>query len=142
MATETEIAWAAGFFEGEGHFSIAVDKRRPYHPGYARVGLDNTDLETLSRFAAIVGLGQIRSRGIRIEGRKQIWDWTVTKASDVKYVIQLFRPWLSSKRIEAADRVIAASEVEWQGKPRVQSLEARANISAAQIARFQRKRSA
>lgn len=64
MATDTEIAWCAGFFDGEGHVS--------YHRGYphmitgrvaaqlyANVPQASDNIEVLIEFQRIVGCGKL-----------------------------------------------------------------------------------
>jgi hypothetical protein len=48
-----ELAWAAGFFDGEGCFSFSVAGR------YVCVSLSQTDREPLDRFKAAVGIGRV-----------------------------------------------------------------------------------
>lgn len=50
-----ELAWAAGFFDGEGSFG--VDRKRPYR--YLTASLSQTDPRPLCRFVAAVGMGNV-----------------------------------------------------------------------------------
>ena len=50
------MAWAAGFFDGEG--SITFDQRTP--PKSFRVRITNTEPVLLERFVAAVGVGSVR----------------------------------------------------------------------------------
>ena len=52
-----ELAWAAGFFDGEGCFVAQPQKYAP-HP-YLRVIIGQTDREVLDRFQKAVGIGGV-----------------------------------------------------------------------------------
>src|SRR6266496_2518691 len=102
---KAEIAWAAGFFEGEGYFSgIIHNLARGRRRRYAYVGINNTDLKTLVRFQTIVGVGEIRSRKadtVRFKAKPQ-WRWLVCNRAGVEHVYNLFKPWLSEERLRKA----------------------------------------
>jgi hypothetical protein len=102
MPTEAEIAWAAGFFEGEGYFSSI--KRQLLHGAprqYPYVGINNTDYAMLLRFQAIVGCGKIKPRNAPY-GRKKQWRWIASKRAEAEHVRDLLWPWLSERRREYA----------------------------------------
>jgi LAGLIDADG DNA endonuclease family protein len=60
MASETELAWAAGLFEGEGCFTV----RRVQHGWRAQfeMTVTSTDLDVVQQFARIAGCGYIKAR--------------------------------------------------------------------------------
>lgn len=76
MATDAEIAWCAGFFDGEGHVSY----KRSY-PSEAssrvsplmmcNVSQASTNLEVLVYFEAVVGMGKIKGPYKMQNGRDQ-----------------------------------------------------------------------
>ena len=54
-----ELAWAAGFFDGEGHVASYIDREK-YHGPYIRISITQTDTEVLDRFnKAVLGLGKV-----------------------------------------------------------------------------------
>lgn len=62
MDTETEAAWAAGFFDGEGctsFFSTAAPDERAGRRNHIKVTITQNDREVLDRFLAVVGIGAI-----------------------------------------------------------------------------------
>jgi hypothetical protein len=62
MAPEKELAWAAGFFDGEGSTSMIVVKpERGKTEGYKHpiMRISQVGRETLERFEAAVGVGHI-----------------------------------------------------------------------------------
>lgn len=92
--SSTDIAWAAGLFEGEGWWGP-----RARTSAEAIVGM--TDRDVVERFAAVVGVGRI-SIEERAEGRKTLYRWSVCNAADVRMLIHLFWPWLGTRRRESA----------------------------------------
>lgn len=93
---DLEVAWAAGLFEGEGCFGSYPRGRK--HGTQARLSM--TDRDVVERFAKIVGMGTVRGPVDR--GNKEwkpIWEWYVQRASEVRAVVALFRPWLGERRL-------------------------------------------
>lgn len=56
MSTETELAWAAGFFDGEGSAVLSPSAGGKL---YARVSIGQNTREALDRFCAAVGVGKV-----------------------------------------------------------------------------------
>jgi hypothetical protein len=100
MPTDTEIAWAAGFFEGEGYFSAIPRQLKDGPRLYPFVGINNTDYEMLARFHEIVGVGRIETRSVAYSpfNAKPQWRWIAGKRHEAEHILQLFTPWLSTKR--------------------------------------------
>lgn len=96
MAVPTEIAWAAGLFEGEGcisHFRRAGGED-------LQIALVMTDEDVVLRFHEIVNRGKVYgpyhppSHG---DQRKQFWRWAAL--GDAAHdVLDLLGPWLMSRR--------------------------------------------
>src|SRR5689334_22543771 len=91
-ATEAEIAWAAGLFEGEGSATLAT---RGYHP---MLSLSMTDRDVVERFAEVVGIGSVtlKKRGKR--HWKDQWMWQAGGIAALNHVIGLFLPWVGERR--------------------------------------------
>jgi hypothetical protein len=106
----TEIAWAAGFFDGEGHTQAKKDKRSQYRPYSLGVCVGQAERAPLERFRLAVGAGSIRGRKRRSPKHAPMWIWeawgpAADKALDVLW------PFLGeTKRAQAneARRLIAA----------------------------------
>src|SRR4051812_7873246 len=97
MATEAEIAWAAGLFEGEGCISYI----RPWgREPDIQVALVMTDEDVVRRFDEIVDRGHVYdpyhppSAGPR---RKPFWRWAAI-GDPAHDVVDLLGPWLSPRR--------------------------------------------
>lgn len=104
----TELAWAAGFFDGEGSVSIRVDKRPGRKPAL-QLSIEQNDPRPLHRFALAVGHGRVTCRkAIRPPARKVMYRVAMGHAATVSTIIALW-PWLSEPKREQYAR--AAQEV-------------------------------
>lgn len=90
---DPEVAWAAGFFEGEG--SITQSN------GRLVTRIRNTDEEPIYRFASIVKFGEVYGPYTQADGlrrpRKPFWDWVASEYEALE-VLELLWPWLSGRR--------------------------------------------
>lgn len=100
-SNQTELAWCAGFFDGEGCFSLQTNG------GYkwVRVTIGQNNKVVLERFqAAVGGLGRIH-KGAITKGGNQHWQFSVTKWGDVQLVVAFLWKFLSPvKRQQALDK--------------------------------------
>lgn len=111
MATELEIAWAAGFFDGEGSISIRRGKlsaspygRRNYGI-YIRVAqVDRSPLDQLTR---IFGTGSVSQSRKYTETRAPYHDWCAA-GSSAGMIIARMLPYLTVKR----ERALLALELQ------------------------------
>lgn len=93
-----ELAWAAGFWDGEGCTYVAKPhKGRAGDKPYMFMCLGQTDLDPLNRFHVAVGAGNISGPRLVI-GRKPIWSWKCYANADVWRVINLLWPYLSEPK--------------------------------------------
>jgi hypothetical protein len=91
-----ELAWAAGFFDGEGW---AAKKKRGVQARINQSGNAGVPA-VLVRFQRIVERGRIGGP-IREEGRKDLYFWQVSSRGDVAAVARATWPWLGDvKRAE------------------------------------------
>jgi hypothetical protein len=109
MSLDTDIAWAAGLFEGEGCFDLskAGGDRHTADRVYARLSLGSTDEDVVQRYQAIVGVGRIYQDKKLTRGGKRFWHWMAAKRSDVEHVAELFRPYLGARRLARMDEMLA-----------------------------------
>jgi hypothetical protein len=109
MPTESEIAWAAGLFEGEGCFSVS-DRKGP--DGRSRpqpvMTVTMADLDVLERFQAIVGAGSTIAlkQDRRFPTHKPLWKWQLQRRSEIARVGERLRPWLSERRCSRLDEIL------------------------------------
>jgi hypothetical protein len=103
-----ELAWAAGFFDGEGHIgagrsSLHFDrpKIRPYAIVYLKIG--QTDRRPLDRFRDAVGCGAVRGPyKYNRPNNKPIWVWQVGRFERVQATVAMLWRFLSEpKRLQA-----------------------------------------
>jgi hypothetical protein len=106
---QTERAWAAGFFDGEGSTSPRLYKGRP---GIA-LSVGQKDRELLDRFAATVGCGAIYGPHFdrRAEGRFR-FDFAASGPTSVRQILGLLCPYLGKVKrrqaLEAFDKYRSA----------------------------------
>lgn len=106
-STDTERAWAAGFFDGEGWTSTMYARTsRHGRRRYVQVGVGQAEHSTLDRFAAAVGGGSI-TEGIRNE--KPFWQWRVSGRGAYDVLARLW-PFLSAPKREQFLRVEAEAD--------------------------------
>ena len=116
---ETDLAWAAGLFDGEGCVQIKRDYNDKVNRRWTTYSLRaivvNTHVPTLVRFKAIVGIGTIRPMafyGAHSKKSKQRWEWqAVSKQAEM--VLRALLPYLVTKKAQAE---IALLSREYQGK--------------------------
>jgi len=106
--TSFDLGWAVGFFEGEGCFSVSVQKRNNNNIDYSFpvATLANTDLFRLRRFYNIVSVGRISDKYQRKTG-KPYWVWRAHTFTEVHHVANLLYPYLSPRRRQQARKVLA-----------------------------------
>ena len=93
-ATEAEIAWVAGLYEGEGTTGTMGVNR-----AYVNVRIVIRELEVLERVRQIVGCGGIYRRENDKRPCNSITHvWILSKQAEVDGFIDTVWPWLSSRR--------------------------------------------
>jgi hypothetical protein len=96
-----ELAWAAGFFDGEGWANaVGASGRRTKQP-YARINQadPNGVPEVLLRFQrALGGLGRVGGPYLE-QGRKDIYRWHVSSRGDVELLHHFLLPWLGQVKL-------------------------------------------
>lgn len=96
---EHELAWAAGFFDGDGWAALSRRRGRRTGQPQARInqsGLDGVP-EVLVRFRDAVGVGRIG--GPKIEDRREpLYWWVASSRGDVARTGELIGGWLSGQK--------------------------------------------
>jgi len=117
-----ELAWAAGFFDGEGWANRSGRSVQSRINQAGPAGMP----EVLLKFRRIVGVGRLKGPVVK-EGKQDLYWWEATSRDDVARVAELIGPWLCPvKRAEfertlgrplsAAITVSSASEERaWAG---------------------------
>lgn len=101
---ETDWAWAAGLFEGEGSISLSKG-------GAVRLKLGMTDHDVVLRFAEVVGGGSVYHRE---EMRQVHWKactyWETQKLALVQKIMERLLPYLGSRRTARWEEVMSYRE--------------------------------
>jgi hypothetical protein len=117
--SEIEVAWAAGFFDGEG--SCLYDKAT----GAICLSVSQSDLEPIERFQSALGVGRIFGPYVSGGyGKTRMWRCQVNKQSEVAIAIGKLLPLVSSVK-------------RWQIEDAVEKF---TNRDMAELARKRRKR--
>ena len=96
---EHELAWAAGFFDGDGWAALVRAKGRRTGQPHAQINQASlTGIpEVLTRFRIAVGVGRVA--GPKIEpGRQPLYRWVASSRGDVIRTGTLIGPWLSGEK--------------------------------------------
>jgi hypothetical protein len=97
--SETELAWAAGLFDDEGH--VRLDR------GYIRVQIGQAHTtEVLYRFRDAVGMGTIYGPSTNKSGNR-MWRYTVNGGKAIT-VLQKIWPYLCTPKRAQAKEALAA----------------------------------
>lgn len=101
--TKEQLAWAAGFFDGEGYISIVSRntkvKDKHYRHQYIRVGINHVDPRPLQKFQQLFG-GKLTESKKVVGNRKSRWQWVLT-CDQAKQFLIFVRPYLINKDIVA-----------------------------------------
>jgi hypothetical protein len=104
---QTELAWAAGFFDGEGHTGLSRKENGSLSP---RLTINQTDPGVLSRFLAAVG-SSAKLRHYSRNGKQDrkgagIWQFSIGGTDEIRRIVDLLSPYLSSIKLIQARVVI------------------------------------
>jgi hypothetical protein len=107
-----ELAWAAGFFDGEGW---ANRSRRGVQSRINQAGGDGMP-EVLLKFRRIVGVGRLKGPKVE-EGKQDLYWWEVSSRPDLSRVADLIGPWLCPVKRAQFDRTLGRppSPASWPG---------------------------
>lgn len=98
--TPEQIAYAAGFFDGEGHAGWRLNKVGEKHYGIAHVSIAQCSLPVLEWFQTYYG-GSIYAYEPK-GGSKQAWQWSIVGTRVVLFLEQL-QPYLQVKQEQVAN---------------------------------------
>lgn len=126
MPKEIERAWAAGFWDGEGHASVSKD-------GSTSFQVQQTELSILERFQRIVGCGKIYGPYEKPhKTQKPYWQLCFTSVGAGQQVFDCLQPYLYKTKREQFERTFAAINARRSKRVRKQLLKVAAS-------RFQRR---
>lgn len=113
MNAQTELAWAAGFFDGEGCVTSFNDRHPPFRKRVQLIVGQSGTTEHLERFARAVGCGNISGpyRSVGRENRADRYAWQVSGRKAMR-VMELLRPYLCTPKLAKLEAVVALYEPE------------------------------
>ena len=104
-----DLAWAAGFFDGEGCFYA----RKQHGKYYATMETDQVDPEVLAKCQRITGLGKVKGpyKQGNVKHQDQ-WRWQTLGFAHTQALVAMLWTWLGTKKRNQATRVL-----QLHGKP-------------------------
>lgn len=117
-----KLAWAAGFFDGEGCFSYKLRHRSDGALDRSiQVRITQADGDVLYGFAEAVGLGRVYGPYPRPKANwSQMWQYAAYGFEQAQAIIAMLWPWLGAvKRKQAKDMLseIAKNPPRKPGRP-------------------------
>lgn len=103
----TDLAWAAGLFEGEGCFNVGF---RQSGKIIVQARLAMTDRDVVERFAAVVQVGHLTGPRKKRVNEQLVYEWATQWGPGVLAVIQMLSPWFGNRRSAKALEVKIAAE--------------------------------
>lgn len=109
-----KLAWAGGFFEGEGTISIHTTRRESgYVYRQPQLSIGSTDLDALQRFRVSVGyMGKIH--GPYDRGGKPIYSYNLAGLEKVQAVAAMLFDFLCERRQTKTIEVLRTSSLDHQ----------------------------
>ena len=95
-----DIAWAAGFIDGEGCLTVGRQWRNGYLRHWPVVNAANTNRRNLEALSHIFRLGSV-SEIYNSKMKRRTWIWRVNGRKTVKRVLERMLPYLRGKEREA-----------------------------------------
>lgn len=106
----SDIAWAAGLFEGEGCVTLHKSSRIGKHGQeyfYPWLAMKMTDEDVIRRFAAVLGGSVTGPCKQKNPNHKPYWNWKLTKIEEVQATLRSLWPYLGGRRRAKAAEVLA-----------------------------------
>lgn len=115
---KTDVAWAAGLFEGEGCITLTrptfQKKRGVSRYAYYRLILQMSDEDVVIRFMQIVGEGRISIVTPKITNHKIGYRWGCSDRDGVEKILNMLLPFLGERRSARARECLEALSRETQ----------------------------
>lgn len=103
---KTELAWAAGFFDGEGCVTY-VRHQKKQTTRALRINITQRHDEVLHRFKAAVRSGSVNGPYDAVGRKNSLFTYQITKQAEVKRVFKLLKPYLGSIKRQQFEETIA-----------------------------------
>jgi hypothetical protein len=96
---ELDCAWAAGFFDGDGHIGVTRQKKHGREVRWVRMAVGQSDVRPLERLRSIFG-GKIIPVGPNALSVKPRWMWYLSRRADIEAAMAAMVPYLSAPKLE------------------------------------------
>lgn len=108
VARKQELAWAAGFFDGEGYcgrtaFTKAKGGKKYYR---WRADISQVHKEPLERFLKVIGHGKIYGPYTPKSLKSRPYFVWCAEGPNAKAAVKLLAPWLSSPKLQQAEELL------------------------------------
>ena len=114
MSRETDLAWAAGIIDGEGHIGLYLSHTNTGDCYVLKVAVVNTSLKMLERLKEIFGTGVINNRPQRQAHHKQQWCFYACSKKAEK-ILDAVRPYLVAKLDQAELGLLSRKYIRQHG---------------------------
>lgn len=109
------LAWAAGFFDGEGTTAMRLVLGRP---GRMVLTITQADDRVLRIFGQAIGIGRLNgpyvSRRVGREHCKQTFQFTISNFEGVQHAVASMWPWLGEAKREQAALALKTYTKAWR----------------------------
>lgn len=104
----TELAWAAGFWDGEGSAYLSGSSDRVTKQPHARINQSSTTgvPEVLVRFRSVVGFGKVQGPDLK-DGREPLYRWEISKRAEIEELLEVLLPFLGGVKLAQLESVLA-----------------------------------
>lgn len=116
-----ELAWAAGFFDGEGSTCISRTTKGGHKYQKPHIEVAQSDRAVLDRMRAILGIGKVYGPYVPKTNRlskRPYYRLTITSEVNVQAAIRKMWPWLSEQKRQQAERVFAEMAI-YRARPKL-----------------------
>lgn len=124
---ESNWAWAAGLFDGEGHISCRNRTGQGHLPRHRSprsivLTINQHHEEVLDRFLVVTGdrmnkfhFTKTRPARSKLSGTYDSWGIRTGKRENILYIVEHMWPWLGSvKRLQAAEAIVLHTSLDPQ----------------------------
>lgn len=114
MSRETDLAWAAGIIDGEGHIGLYLSRTNTGNCYVLKVAVVNTNLKMLERLKSIFNGGSINVRIKKQSHHKQQWCYYAC-SKKAERVLQSVLPYLVAKSDQAELGLLSRKYIRQHG---------------------------
>lgn len=103
-----ELAWAAGFFDGEGSISVSAPQHKHSIGRALKIAIAQVDRRPLDRFIRAMGnVGNVKGPYKPLSKGRLYYEFQTTKFEDVQAIVGMLWTFLSQPKREKARHVLA-----------------------------------